>query len=241
MARKIPVVLDTFRWDTQGAAEDAFRKILRSSGYGLYDRITSAEHDKMLREVLDRHPDKVEKIGPGVAFFFIGRTIEGSNRGSIGADAIGIWIQRTDGTKVDFSYLTAIRSIRAKSDAKECLRFIVDAQRIAYRDWRFAQTTPAISDLSGLPIEKPDQASVIYLSPTWGQLTYRFAQIEGGWDKLKVHSGRGSVQIGGLFVDPSIEARWIEFHRNHAKLGLAKESEGNSRSRVDEAAWTPDP
>lgn len=241
MARKNPIELDTFRWNTQGAAEDAFRTILRSSGYGVYDRITNAEHDKMLREVLDRHPDKIEKVGPGVAYFYIGRTMDGNRKTNVGADAIGIWIQRTDGTKVDFSYRTAILNIRAKSDAKECLRSVVDAQRLAYRDLRFAQTTPVISDLSGLPIDKPDQASVIYLSPSWGQLTFRFAQIEGGWDKLKVHSGRGGAQIGGLFVDPTIETRWIEFHQKHAKLGLAKDSEGASRPRADEAAWTPDP
>ncbi|GMA91492.1 DCL family protein [Homoserinibacter gongjuensis] len=102
-----PVVLDSFAWSTQTAAEAAFRAILRDSGYGVDDDITDPVHDLMLREVLERHPDRDEKAGPGVEAFYIGRTVDGG-RYNVRPDAIGIWIRRVDGTRVDFSYRTAI-------------------------------------------------------------------------------------------------------------------------------------
>lgn len=240
MARSVPIVLDSFSWPTKNAAEVAFRNILQASGYNTYDRITDPAHDLMLREVLDRHPDRDVKIGTGVDYFFIGRTRDDVHRRfNVGVDAIGFWIQRVDGTKVDFSYLTAIRNNTPKSNAKESLRIAVTDQRLNYRASRFAAVTPAISDISGILIPTIDQAQVIYLDPTWAQLTFRFAVLEGGWDNLATDSGNGAVQIGSRLVDPAVEARWVVFHERHAKLGIATASEAAQRSRGDEAAWVP--
>lgn len=62
----IPVVLDSFEWRSKKAAEDAFREILRESGYSVYDKISDPVHDLMLRDVLERHPDEDEKVGRGI-------------------------------------------------------------------------------------------------------------------------------------------------------------------------------
>ena len=117
----IPVSLDSFSWPTKKAAEHSFRNILRNSGYETYDRISDPVHELMFLELLERHPDSAEKTGSGVDFFFIGKTSDG-DKFNVAADAIGVWINRTDGSKVDFSYLTAIRNHTPKSDAKEGLR-----------------------------------------------------------------------------------------------------------------------
>lgn len=234
----IPVNLDSFTWPSKAASEKAFQAILRSSGYVTYNPITDPAHDLMLRELLERHPDSAEKTGSGVDYFFIGKTSDG-DKFNVSADAIGIWIKRTDGSDVDFSYLTAIRSHTPQSDAKEGLRLAVDDTRMTYRAQRFKGGSPVPSNLTNQPITEREQAHVIYLDPTWGQLTYRFAESEGGWEKILIHSGNGSVKIGSEILDPEVKARWIAFHNRHGNLGIATASENARRTHLPDDVWTP--
>lgn len=235
----IPVVLETFRWPTRSAAEAAFRKILRASGYSVGDAVSDPVHHRMLIELLERHPEHARKTGPGVKEFFIGRTRDASGV-FVGANAIGIWIRRVDGEEVDFSYLTAIRQHSAKSDAKEALRTEVDDRRMAYREARFASREEVRSDLSRDRIDNLHDAQVVYVSPTWGQLTYRFAESEGGWGNLAVTPAAcGIAAVGSRLADRNQACRWLMFHARHANLGLATASEAARRRQVSDLDWMP--
>jgi len=81
---------------------------------------------------------------------------------------------------VDFSYRTAIRGRSSGSDGKEALRLPVEALRFAYRDSRFRRLGLVHSDLTDREIGSREEAQVIYLDPTRGQLTHGFAEGEGG-------------------------------------------------------------
>lgn len=232
-----PVVLPSFSWGTKKAALDTFRSLHTGGLYDVYARISDPIHDLMLRELLDLHPDAAEKIGVGVDHFFVGKTSDG-DKFNVRSDATGIWIQRTDGSKVDFSYRTCIISHTPESDAKEGLRLAVEDRRLAYREDRMASGTFS-SDLSGKPFAARDDAQVIYNNPTWGQLAYRFAEREGGWEKILVHSGSGAVQIGSHLMDAGVHVRWLAFYDAYAQPGLATASEAASRPRPAQDAWTP--
>lgn len=235
----IPVLLETFSWPTRSAAEAAFRGILRSSGYSVGDAISDPVHHRMLIELLERHPDHAEKAGPGVKEFFIGQTRDASGV-FVGANAIGIWIRRVDGVEVDFSYLTAIRQHSAKSDAREALRTEVDERRQQYREARFASREEVRSDLSGERIDSLREAQVIYTSPTWGQLTFRFAESEGGWGGLTVApASSGIAAVGSRLADRSQAVRWLVFHARYANLGLATASEASRRRQISDLDWMP--
>jgi hypothetical protein len=235
----IPVLLETFSWPTRSAAEAAFRGILRNSGYSVGDAISDPGHHRMLLELLERHPDHAEKTGPGVKEFFIGRTRD-ANGVFVGANAIGIWIRRVDGEEVDFSYLTAIRQHSVKSDAKEALRTEVDERRKEYREARFASRKEVRSDLSGERIDDLRDAQVIYMSPTWGQLTYRFAESEGGWGELAVTpASSGIAAVGSRLADRSQAGRWLMFHARHANPGLATAPEASRRRQTSDLDWMP--
>lgn len=233
----IPVVLPSFTWSSKSVAFVAFRSLHDGNSYAVYDRISDPEHDLMLRELLDLHPDAANKIGIGVDYFYVGRTKDG-DKVNVRPDATGIWIKRTDGSEVDFSYRTCINNHTDESNAKEGLRIAVEDRRLAYRESRVAEGT-LVSDISGASFASRESASVIYVNPAWGQLTYRFAQIEGGWGAIAVHSGRGSVAIGSHLLDPSVEARWLEFWDAHARLSLATPSEAASRPRTPQTDWHP--
>lgn len=237
----IPVILDSFRWNTRSSAEAAFREILRNSGYAVGGTVTDPVHQRMLAEVLERHPDFEEKVGVGVEEFFIGRTQDAPGV-HVGRDAIGIWIRRVDGSTIDFSYLTAIRQHSAKSDAKEALRSEVEHRRLAFREAQFAEDGEPVSALSDAVINDRNDAQVIYVNPTWAQLTSRFAEGEGGWATIPVAPAKPTdAAIGSRLADRAQASRWLKFHAQHAVLGLATRSEAAHRSRSSEADWTPQP
>ena len=134
---------------------------------------------------------------------------------------------------------TAIRNHTPKSDAKEGLRLAVDNARMAYRAERFKDGNPVPSDLGGNPIPDREDAHVIYLDPTWGQLTFRVAEAEGGWDQILVHSGNGSVKIGSELLDPDVKSRWLQFHEKHKNLGVATVGGNARRPQTPDDAWIP--
>ncbi|MBT2473023.1 hypothetical protein J7E68_00075, partial [Microbacterium sp. ISL-103] len=145
-----------------------------------------------------------------------------------------------NGHTIDFSYQTAIKGRTARSDAKEAMRIAVQDRRLAYRDARYDNGDPVASDISGAVIAAKDDAHVVYLEPDWAQLTYRFAESEGGWDQIAVTAGDGvAAQAGGLFADPAMQARWVDFHAHRASMALATASENARRPHADETAWMP--
>lgn len=129
----IPVVLPSFRWRSKKDALAAFRLLHTGGRYAPYDQITDPTHDLMLRELLDLHPDAAEKIGEGVDHFFVGLTSDG-DKFNVRPGATGIWITRTNGEKVDFSYTTCINQHTPESDAKEGLRLAIEDRRLDYRE-----------------------------------------------------------------------------------------------------------
>lgn len=233
----VKVVLPSFSWPSRRAALDDFRLLHTGGPYAVHDRISGPAHDLMLREVLDLHPDAAEKIGVGVDYFFVGLTRDG-DKFNVRPDATGIWIKRVDGSEVDFSYRTCINHHTPESDAKEGLRLAVESRRLEYRQARIDSGTFA-SDISGTVFAAREDGYVIYDDPSWGQLTFRFAESEGGWDRILVDSGLGAVQIGSHLMDAGVHDRWLSFYDTHANRTLATASESASRPRPPQAGWTP--
>lgn len=238
MGKSIPVELDSFTWPSKTAAQAAFRAILYDPQYSVYDRISDPEHDRMLHELVDRHPDASIKRGDGIDHFYIGRTIDGDLT-TVSPNATGIWIRRTNGEGEDFSYITAIKSHTPKSRVKEGLRHAVADRRLDYREARFSGAGPVLSDIGGAAFEHQSDAHVVYLAPSWEQLSFHFAQSEGGWESIDIHSGGGKIQIGSHLLDSDVESRWLAFFDEHAVFSLATASESARRPRSVELAWSP--
>jgi hypothetical protein len=238
VGKRIPVELGSFSWPSKKGAEAAFRAILYDPRYAVHDPISDPVHDRMLRELVERHPQASEKLGDGIDHFYIGRTIDGDLQ-TVSSNATGIWIRRPNGDVEDFSYITAIRSHTTRSRVKEGLRNAVADRRLDYRDGRFASGAGVVSDMSGIPLSSRSHAHVVYLEPAWEQLAFRFAQSEGGWDAIDIHSGAGGVQIGSQLLDPGVESRWLDFFDAYAVLSLATASEPARRPRAEETAWAP--
>ena len=94
-ARKI--TLTTREFAKAGDATAFFREILNR--YGIGDRV-SAEDAADLSALLERHDERDEKIGKGIAGFEVNNPPADAPPFSTRC----FWIVRTDGSKIDFSY-----------------------------------------------------------------------------------------------------------------------------------------
>ena len=68
-----PVILPSRTFPTRAAAKKFFRT-LHNDKYGVGDVLTDAVDDQLLRELVEHHPRADEKVGPGIAEFYIDYT-----------------------------------------------------------------------------------------------------------------------------------------------------------------------
>lgn len=233
-----PVVTSTLRWDTRKDAEaDCFR-ILRLAGYSVGDTVSNVDDIAILQAILSIHPHATKKTGIGVHHFEI-RQMVGTPGVAVSADSIGIWIVRSDGSVEDFSYLESIYPSDQKRNVTSALRETINDLRVAYRDRRFSPGY-ADSDVSGNRFLNRAAATVIYESPSFAQMAFRFADSEGGWNAVNVRAGGGSgAFVGEAMTDVAQRERWRRFFTKYARPQLATKSEGASRPKTVETAWTP--
>jgi hypothetical protein len=99
MGRAKPVEIDTRRFRTQTEATEFFGGILRQYKPG--ERVRE-EHEPDLRALLKRHTEYPEKLGTGVAYFFVDVPGDREYKAKLRDPGQCFWIYRTDGTKGRF-------------------------------------------------------------------------------------------------------------------------------------------
>jgi len=221
-----PIVLDTFSFPTQGAALDFVRDEILNA-YAMGETVSDVNHDRLLRELNDRHKDSAEKSGVGIAEFFIRRT-ESDGVYPVGANARGIWIRRIDGSEVDWSYHTAIKRPGVKTNLKDALRSAVNERRIAFREAAFKRGGVTCA-LTGAPLAEIRDADVIYRNPSWSELVEGFVATMGGWRAIETNSGFGQALIGGRISDPNALEAWLCHYGDHANPMLVRNNEGGRK------------
>lgn len=97
MARK-PIVVGSKEFKFQKDALAFFKDMLNSSRT---NKTIEGEGHDLLLAVLERHPEAPQKIGVGVERFYKAPTEMGTSC---------FWIERIDGSKTDFSYITAVKA-----------------------------------------------------------------------------------------------------------------------------------
>lgn len=93
-----PVSLGDLHFAKKGDALAHLKAMLHR--YDVGDRVSSAD-EKILRAALSLHRDAAQKIGCGVAHFSVRSADFGSKC---------FWVNRSDGTTEDFSYITCLKN-----------------------------------------------------------------------------------------------------------------------------------
>lgn len=216
MGVRKPVNLPSKQFPSRKAAKDWVRDEIKDH-YGLEEVVTDPLHVAVLFDLLDRDDDADEKVGVGVAEFFIRLTSLGHGHiRYVKRDARGIWIRRIDGSEDDWSYTSAVDQEGIKSDVKDALRAVINEERLAFRESAF-NTGPVRCARNGKVIDSLQDAEVRYENPSWALLTEGFAKDQGGWDNIALTAGDGQTQISGSLADADQLRAWKSYWHEHAR------------------------
>lgn len=191
------------------ATKDASRAFIRTNIIAAFDgapRISGPMHD-FVDDLLNLHPDAVEKIGPGVDYFRVdpasnwksGVPVRPSNRTLV--------VVQTDGNSIDWSWDVIIKDPSALTLKRSALR---NAAYPRIQGIKLAAFTagPVTCARTGAAIAGPNDAQVRYHRPTFAALTDGFAATVGGWGVITTSSSGAGAEIS----DPLIEAAWLSYY-----------------------------
>jgi hypothetical protein len=175
------------------------------------------EHAAVMSDLLLRHPRADLKVGSGVAAIWVRRN---------GVFGNGFFVERTDGTLIDFSYKQCIRPQNHATKAKFAFRRAIDGQVLAVKTAAFAENELLRCPINGELIMWTT-AHVDHEPPrTFAALLTAYC-AERGIDLDTIELYEPSNGIGKL-LSPDIEADWAAWHETRAVLRVIS-AEANTR------------
>jgi hypothetical protein len=199
---------------------EACRDLL--SCYEPGDFVVDTEHAQFLRDLLDRHPERDQKVGCGLEAFFV--DVAHPHRTNC------FWIRRVDGTTTDFSFVQCVRPPTPEQDARDALRAEVRDQVDAFRRSRFCSSSPVRCEITGAVLSH-DTCHVDHESPKFRELVDQFAASEGRALSDFATSPTADGVTTETLVDRALAARWKNFHAERAKLRLVTVEANLTRPR----------
>lgn len=177
----------------------------------------SGDDGAFMADLALRHPSAEIKIGCGCAAIWVRRN---------GAFGTGFYIERTDGTFVDFSYKQCIRPFTHASKAKFAFRRAIDDQVIAVKRAAFGAADAIRCAETGEPITW-ETAHVDHEPPlTFAVLLAEYTRLRAiDLNTIELYEPKGGI---GKLLPPYMEADWAEWHRQHARLRVIS-AEANLR------------
>ncbi|MFF0479414.1 DUF3223 domain-containing protein [Streptomyces sp. NPDC004284] len=207
------------RYRTKKDAGEAVQEVLYR--YTVGSIVDGEEDHLLLLDLLDLHHEAAEKIGPGVEAFAIAPPQRGPYP--------GFEVIRTDGSRIDFSYLTCLKPPTHRQQVLNVMRDEVKATINAYFASRQAAGT-LLSDQSRTPLETTNTAVSYFRGPSFVEIAEAFARSAGGWETIELTP---STEPGlGRFSDRDLARQWFTHHQERAELGLLSTRENQRRPRT---------
>ena len=167
------------------AIRNRVSSILKSYTRGM---VVVGEDERILRDLIKMHPRANEKIGTGIKYFRIGADHFGKNC---------FWINRSDDSRTDFSYLVCING--EKSNRLD----FTTACRLAVIEQILAVSVPG--------------THVHHEGTTFQEIVDEFiAYYSLDISSIRYADGDGVTE--SRFLDLGIESRFATFHRERANL-----------------------
>lgn len=187
------------------AAADAIRTVLYAYKHG---QTLTPEHAAFVGDVLERHPEREQKIGAGVASFQVQ-----DNGGTM-----GFWLTRIDGSRTDFSFLSCLSAPSAAQKARAAFRREIRDQIVAFRaaafDWQSLVPCAVSGELVSIGNAHVDHC------PTFESLLRDFESLHLlTLDDVAVEPTRDG-ETDTRLADRDLAKRWADYHREHARLRI---------------------
>lgn len=208
--RKAGYLVNGRRFKTKAAVADAVRAILYAYDPG---EMLSPDDLEFMSDLLTHHYDSAEKSGCGIAAMSVeSNPIYRGNR--------GFWITRTDGSRIDFSFLECLKNSGPKDWFRSACRRLVLDQILDFKERAFAGCNELTCPLTGQSVT-PASCHVDHTPPnTFDALVRRFCFDRGiDWnDPALTADAPDGITI--LLTDEVTAILWKCFHGLRAELRI---------------------
>lgn len=192
------------------------------TGYALGETVTAPDHLAILHDLLRCHVESAQKIGPGIARFFVEDAPD--------HPSTCFWVERTDGTKTDFGVPACLDSA-AKLNC-QALRQVVRTVTEEFKRSRINDLGKFKSDFSGEEFD--GVAAHVHHPIPFDQIAAEFAVAESlALEELWTVSV--DAKSGPAWRDPSLPDRFL-IHHNKFPLQLVHWRENLSSIKIADAA-----
>jgi hypothetical protein len=212
----IQIVIGTLQFNTQTKALAYFKAMLARYRPGDSIDATDTVH---LHQLIERHVEAAQKIGCGIARFYVELTEKGTHC---------FWLERLDGSRTDFSYISCVKA-KAKSlyqDFKEACREAVAGDLMvakrAHFDTYGDESGRVPCDITG-ELLLPHECHLDHAHPMTFEVIVRgFLAAEQGVLSRSLLSTSQDQQFATTFLDPALAQRFRDYHRRVANLRIIK-------------------
>jgi len=212
MMASTPIAIGGETFPTKQALKQFLSESLKNTSLGAR---VSRRAASVLRELIEFHPDAERKIGDGIVGITVRTLYVGPGKGM----GRSFFIERLDGTRVDFSFHKCLSEISGtgfrEREVKNKLRAMVAADIAAYRS-----ELPDVTEcaLTGRSIRR-DVAHIDHAYPwTFSKMIERFlVQERLTWTTFPIGPS-GDAWIGRIVTDAGVAHRWRETHRFRSHL-----------------------
>ena len=200
----------------------AAREFIRTNVIKVFDgvaRIPPGPIHDFVEDLLNLHPDAVDKIGSGIDYFRVDPASDWKTGVPVKASNRTLVIVRTDGTPIDWSWDSVVTDPSEVTQKRTALRNAAYPRIQAIKAAAFS-AEPVTCAKTGLPIAGPNDAQVRYHRPTFAALTDGFAATVGGWPAIATMSSGAGAEV----TSPIIAADWIKYYDANAVPSLELKS-----------------
>lgn len=179
--------------------------------------------EAMLFDAIERHPERDLKVGSGIARFLVRRNVKNPR-------AAEVWLERTDGSRIDFSWRKCAtgKATSSAANLRSAMREAVRSQVAAFRMHESAFLCGLCRREMGA-----DPGHVDHIIP-FELLALEFLADGSRTPPTQFDDGDACQAIFRR-ADEVFEAAWVAFHARRAQLRLVHARCNLSRSRSEVA------
>ena len=209
MAKKVVLGGGSRIFKSRKAAMEFYREILWK--YEIDEEVADAQDFQALVDLIENHPESIDKIGLGIAGFFVSSAHMGTRC---------FYLLRVDGSSTDFSMDWAIKGERPSAfyEFKEACRAAVrpsinKAKRVHFEN-HGDEEGKVSCEVTGEMVTQ-DECHIDHKGAlSFNVLVELFIDANGIEVTTDLVSPPADNQYVAELVDPEIKKRWIEMHTN---------------------------
>ena len=216
MPKRISVIIGDLTFATQKEASHFIKNMLNK--YGDQETV-SIEDQEVLTNLIERHPEAIQKIGVGIRQFYKAPTAMGTSC---------FWLEREDGTKTDFSYGSCITG-KSKTLFQEFMEACREAVRDDLIETKYAYFRTNADSSGKVPcaisgeMVTDKESHLDHVKPlTFQVIVVTFFKSNGINISRNMFTQSSDAQFQASFVDQEMKEKFRTYHHDITDLRIIK-------------------